>query len=169
MPGHDDHDLERGLRAQRPEARDEFVQNIAAAVRSRRQSSPRPRLGLSVALSLAILVSLVAFGGVGAASSALHSSAAAVRSAVGDGNGKGRDVEQGKPSHDQYHSKAFVCLPKHHKHHKHHKALAYVTRRVSDRSVPSLVSKGAIYPVPAGGCSSLNGQATDNTGVTPTG
>ena len=31
MPGHDD-DLERALRAQRPEARDEFVQNLAAAV-----------------------------------------------------------------------------------------------------------------------------------------
>ena len=151
MPGRDDHDLERALRAQRPEARDEVVQNIAAAVRSRRQSSPRPRLGLSFALSLGILVILVAFGGVGAASSALHSSAAAVRSAVGDGNGKSREVVQGNPSLDQYHSKVFICLA------MHHNAFAYVTRRVSDRSVPSLVSKGAIYPVPAGGCSSLNG------------
>jgi hypothetical protein len=43
------------------------------------------------------------------------------------------------------------------KHRKHHNALAYVARRVSARSVPSLVSKGAIYPVPARGCSSLNG------------
>ena len=139
MPGHDDHDhdLERELRAQGRETRDEFVQNIAAAVSSRRLSSPRPRFGLSFALSIAFLVSLVAFGGVGAASSALHSSAAAVRSAVGDGNGTGRDVEQGTPSHHQSHSKVFICLPKHR---KHHKALAYVTRRVSDRSVPSLVS-----------------------------
>lgn len=165
MPGHDDHnhDLERGLRAQRPEARDEFVQHVAAAVRSRRRSSARPRFGLAFAFSSAILVSLIAFGGVGAASNALHSSAAAVRSAVGDGNGKGRAVEQGKPSHDQYHGKVFVCLPKHVKHHthrKHHKALVYVTKRVSSRSVPSLVSKGAIYPVPAGGCSSLNGKST---------
>jgi hypothetical protein len=159
MPGHEDHDLERELRAQRPEARDEFVQHLAAALRSRRHSSPRPRFGLAFALSLAILVSLVALGGVGAASDALHSSAAAVRSAVGDGNGKGREVEQGKPSHDQSHSKVFICLPKHH---RHHKALAYVTRRVSDRSVPSLASRGAMYPVPAGGCSSLNGKATDN-------
>lgn len=160
MPGHDDHDLERGLRAQRPEARDEFVQQLAATVRSRRQSAPRPRFGLAFAFSLAILVSLVAFGGVGAASNALHSSAAAVRSAVGDSSGKGRDVEQGKPSHDQYHGKVFICVPKHvkyHTHRKHHKALVYVTLRVSNRSVPSLVSKGAVYPVPAGGCSSLNG------------
>jgi hypothetical protein len=120
----------------------------------RRHRSPRPRLGLAFAVSLALLVSLVAFGGVGAASSALHSSAAAVRSAVGDGNGKGRENEQGKASLDQYHSKVFICLAKHR---KHHNALAYVARRVSARSVPSLVSKGAIYPVPARGCSSLNG------------
>jgi hypothetical protein len=154
MPGRDDHDLERGLRAQRPEARDEFVQNLAAAVRSRRYRSPHRRFGLAFALSLGILVSLVAFGGVGAASSALHSSAAAVRSAVGDGNGRSRENEQGQPVHDQYHSKVFICLAKHR---KHHHALAYVTGRVSARSVPSLVSKGAIYPVPARGCSSLNG------------
>ena len=57
MPGYDDHDLERALRAQRPEARDEFVQNLAAAVRSRRHSAPRPRFGLAFALS-SILVSL---------------------------------------------------------------------------------------------------------------
>jgi hypothetical protein len=143
MPGHDDHDLERGLRAQRPEARDELVQNIAAAVGRRQQSPRRSRFGLAFALSLAILVSLVAFGGVGAASSALQSSSAAVRSAVGDGNGS--DAQQGNPSHVQYHSKVFVCLPD--------SALTYVARRVSARSVPPLVSKGAIYPVPAGGCS----------------
>jgi hypothetical protein len=164
MPGHEDHDLERELRAQRPEARDEFVQHIAAALHGRRHSSPRPRFGPAFALSLATLVSLVAFGGVGAASDALHSSAAAVRSAVG-GGGKGRDVGQGKPSHDQYHSKVFLCVPKH----KHHRTLTYVTRRVSNRAVPSLVSKGAIYPVPAGGCSSLNGEATDNTSATSNG
>ncbi len=150
MPGH--HDLERALRAQRPEARDEFVQNVAAAVHSRRHSAPRPRFGLAFALSLSILVSLFAFGGVGAASSALHSSAAAVRSAVGD-NGTGIDVAHGKPSDHQYHQTLFICLPKHHK----HEALRYVTRRVSEGSVPALASRGAVYPVPAGGCSSLNG------------
>jgi hypothetical protein len=152
MPGHDDHDLERALRAQRPEARDEFVQDLAAVVRSRRHSAPRPRFGLAFALSLSILASLFAFGGVGAASSALHSSAAAVRSAVDD-NGKGMDVQHGTPSDHQYHQKVFVCLPRHHE----HQALSYATRRVSEGSVPALVSRGAVYPVPAGGCSSLNG------------
>ena len=147
MPGHDDHDVERALRAQRPEARDEFVQDLAAAVRGRRHSAPRPRFGLAFALSLSILVSLFAFGGVGAASSALHSSAAAVRSAVGD-NGKGGVVERGTPSDRQYHHTVFICLPQ---------ALRYVTRRVSEGSVPALASRGAVYPVPSGGCSSLNG------------
>jgi hypothetical protein len=146
MPGHDDHDLERALRAQRPEARDEFVHNLAAAVRSRRHSAPRRRFGLAFALSLSIPVSLFAFGGVGAASSALHSSAAAVRSAVGDDNGTGSGVQHGTPSDHQYHHTVLICLPKHH-----------VTRRVSEGSVPALVSRGAVYPVPAGGCSSLNG------------
>ena len=149
MPGHDDHDLERALRAQRPEARDAFVQDLATAVRSRRHSAPRPRFGLAFALSLSILMSLFAFGGVGAASSALHSSAAAVRSAVGDDNGKGMGVAQGTPSDRQYHHTVFICL--------HPQALRYVTRRVSEGSVPALVSRGALYPVPAGGCSSLNG------------
>ena len=153
MPGHDDHDLERALRAQRPEARDEFVQNLAAAVRSRRHSAPRPRFGLAFALSLSILVSLLAFGGVGAASSALHSSAAAVRSAVGGDNGKGGGVDHGTPSDRQYHHTVFICLPTHH----NPQALRYVTRRVSEGSVPALASRGAVYPVPSGGCSSLNG------------
>ena len=62
-------------------------------------------------------------------------------------------------------------MPKHHKHHaKHHKhgvkTLKYVTKRVSARSVPSLVSKGAIYPVPAGGCSTLNGTPTGDSSDT---
>jgi hypothetical protein len=129
------------------------VQDLAVAVRSSRHSAPRPRFGLAFALSLSILVSLFAFGGVGAASSALHSSATAVRSAVGDDNGTGGGVEQGTPSDRQYHHTVFICLPTHHK----PQALRYVTRSVSEGSVPALASRGAVYPVPSGGCSSLNG------------
>ena len=104
------------------------------------------RFGLAFALSLSILVSLFAFGGVGAASSALHSSAAAVRSAVGDDNGKGRGVAQGTPSDRQYHHTVFICLPS-----ITPQALRYVTRRVSEGSVPALVSRGALIPCrPAG-------------------
>lgn len=114
MPGRDDHDLERRLREQRAEAREEFVQNAAADVRSRRLPSARPRLTLAFALSLALLVSLIAFGGVGAASSALHSSATAVRTAVGSDTHKPRGGKAHKttPAHSQYHAKATVCYPR---------------------------------------------------------
>ena len=152
MPGHDDHDLERALRAQRPEARDEFVQDLAAAVRSRRHSAPRPRFGLAFALSLSILMSLFAFGGVGAASSALHSSAAAVRSAVGDDNGKGMGVAQGTPSDRQYHHTVFICLPAS----QPSGAQIRHTARFGGLG-PGARLQGRDYPVPAGGCSSLNG------------
>ena len=75
MPGHDEHDLERRLREERPEARDEFVQSLAAEVRGRRSHpSARPRLTLAFALSLALLVSMIAFGAVGAAKDAVSSS-----------------------------------------------------------------------------------------------
>ena len=83
MPGHDDHDLERRLREQRPVARDEFVQGLAGKVRdSRSHPSARPRLTLAFALSLALLVSLVAFGGIGAAKNAVSASTSTIKSAI---------------------------------------------------------------------------------------
>ena len=119
MPGHDDHDLERRLREQRPVARDEFVEGLAAKTRSSRSHpSARPRLTLAFALSLALLVSLVAFGGVGAAKNAVSSSASSVRSAWGDNghkkhHGKGDDNDgNGSPAHHQYHGKVQICFPK---------------------------------------------------------
>ena len=113
MPDRDDHELERRLRDQRPEASDEFVQSVAARVRSSRHPSARPRLTLAFALSLALLVSLAAFGGVGAASNALHSSASAVKTAVGGDKNKPRGGKsKGTPAHSQYHGKVNVCYPK---------------------------------------------------------
>jgi hypothetical protein len=208
MPGHDDHDLERRLREQRPVARDEFVQGLAAKTRSSRSHpTPRPRLTLAFALSLALLVSLVAFGGVGAAKNAVSSSASSVRSAWGDNghkrhHGKGDDGN-GSPAHHQYHGKVEICFPKtkyvvtyHYvtvtktvykvkwhwvkrKHHGHWvkvkipvvityqkkvrervKTIVYRDKTVRQSEVPFLVSKGAVYPVPAGGCSTLDHPAT---------
>jgi hypothetical protein len=76
---------------------------------------------------------------------ASDSSTAAIRSAVGESTGK--QFQNGSPAafRKQYHSKVSICL-------QSGNALVYVTRNVSARSVPSLVSNGAIYPVPAGGC-----------------
>jgi hypothetical protein len=94
-----------------------------------------------------------ALGGdvVGALQQAHASSTAALRSAVGVS--VSRRVQNGgqEPFHKQYYGKVFICLPNVHE--DPGKAVVFVTRSVSDRSVPSLVSRGAIYPVPDGGCS----------------
>jgi hypothetical protein len=94
-----------------------------------------------------------ALGGdvVGALQQAHDSSTAALRSAVGESAGKRVQNGSKEPFHKQYYSKVFICLPNVHE--DPGKALVYVTRSVSDHSVPSLVSRGAIYPVPDGGCS----------------
>ena len=212
MAGHDDHDLERRLREQRPVARDEFVQGLAAETRSRSYPSARPRLTLAFALSLALLVSLVAFGGVGAAKTAFHSTTSSLSQAWGgrshDHKGDKGDKGDGSPAHHQYHSKVDICYPKtkyiitwktvtitktvwrwqwqsdskwqsekkwrHHGHKvkvpvtitftKHIRVKTPVTiyfdKRVPQSEVPFLVSKGAVYPVPAGGCDTLNTSST---------
>jgi hypothetical protein len=91
-----------------------------------------------------------ALGGdvVGALQQARDSSTAALRSAVGEPTRKhfqnGSSGSSAEPFRKQYGTNVFLCLPN---------VNVYVTRSVSARSVPSLVSKGAIYPVPPGGCS----------------
>ena len=58
-------DLERELRARRPEPRRELVDDIARMIRPVRGRSGRPvRLGVAVALSAAMLAVLGAFGGL---------------------------------------------------------------------------------------------------------
>ena len=47
MPGHDDHDLERRLREQRPVARDEFVEGLAAKTRPVVSSGDAPELAVA--------------------------------------------------------------------------------------------------------------------------
>jgi hypothetical protein len=85
-----------------------------------------------------------ALGGdvVGALGQASDSSTAALRSAVGRAPAKRFQSASQQPFHKQYGSSVLLCLPNVHD-----------VRSVSARSVPSLVSQGAIYPVPAGGCS----------------
>jgi hypothetical protein len=167
MPGHDEHNLERRLREERPEARDEFVQNLVAEVRGRRSHpSARPRLTLAFALSLALLVSMIAFGGVGAAKDAVSSSTDTVKQAFGDDEGEHHHHHHHhhrKPSDDQYHTKVLICVPER-KHHHHTRTIVYDTKRVPPSRVPHLVSKGAVYPVPTGGCSTLNHGASNNSG-----
>jgi hypothetical protein len=156
MPGHDDHDLERRLRDQRPVARDEFVQGLASKMRSGSHPTARPRLTLAFALSLALLVSLVAFGGVGAAKNAVSASTSSVRTAVGDDSGKSRGSKSDdeSPSHKQYHGQVKICYP-----HKQERSIIYKEKTISQSQIAHFVAKGAVYPVPAGGCSTLDHSA----------
>jgi hypothetical protein len=87
-----------------------------------------------------------ALGGdvVGALQQARDSSTAAVRSAVGEPSSKHIQSGSDVPFRKQYGSNVSICMPNAHD--------VSVTRSVSARSVPSLVSEGAIYPVPASGC-----------------
>ena len=117
----------------------------AAAIRSRRSDNSVSSLG---AVASKVSEAPTALGGdvLNALQQARDSSTAAIRSAVGESTAK--QLQNGSPAafRRQYHSKVFICL-------QSGNALVYVTRSVSARSVPSLVSTGAIYPVPAGGCS----------------
>ncbi len=113
MAEYDDHDLERRLREERAAPRDEFVENLAASVRERKpRASSRPRLMLAFALSSALLISLIVSGGVGAASSALHSSSSVVREAVSKQKPKSRGSKShSTPARSQYHGKVDICYP----------------------------------------------------------
>jgi hypothetical protein len=65
-------DLERELRARRPRPRAEFVEALAAEVRSRPAGHSRVgRIGLAFAISGLILVVVASFGGISYASSAV--------------------------------------------------------------------------------------------------
>jgi len=78
-------DLERELRAQRPEPRRELVDGIASKiVDERRQGASRgARLGVAVALSAGMLAALGAFGGLSyAANGVTHAVTAAVHAVV---------------------------------------------------------------------------------------
>jgi hypothetical protein len=185
MNGEHDRDLESRLRAERREARVEFVQDVSSRVQIRRSASAsgRPRISLALALSLALLVSAIAFGGVGAASNALHSSADSLKAVVNKKPGPSIEKHT-SPATKQYSPKVAICYPvwrwtikykwiekekwvwkKDGQGHKHRvkvtfpvkvrykvKTITYVVKRVSAKQVARLVAKGAIYPVPAGGC-----------------
>jgi len=144
------------------------------------RTAARPRAMFAVASSAGLFVALFAFGGVGVASSALRSSSSMVKAAVGDSpahNSRGGGSSSSQtPAKTQYHQKVFICRAKiryvytykwivvekwswksgRHVQRVRVKVVVYVPYRVSAKRVPALVAKGAVYPVPTGGCSSLN-------------
>jgi hypothetical protein len=78
---------------------------------------------------------------VGALQQAVDSSTAAIDSATGGTANAQSPSRSPAPADKQYHTKVSICMTQEH-----------LASRVSARSVPTLVSKGAIYPVPGSGC-----------------
>ena len=145
LPGQDDHNLERELRDECVEAREEST--LAEA-----------RWTLKVALSLLLVAGVVAFRGLGTVSKAMRvgvlgalkqgrdSSIAALRSAAGESSRKHLPNGSHEPFQEQCHSSVFMCLPNVCE--RHGQVVDHAISGVSAHSVPSLVSSGAIYPVP---------------------
>jgi hypothetical protein len=79
-------EIERELRAARPEARDEFVQALAQRTRVRRPVRLGWRVGLAGGLTAALLLAIASVGGTSTVSPVVHLGSL-MKSAVGNGNG----------------------------------------------------------------------------------
>jgi hypothetical protein len=88
-------ELERRLRSERPEPRRELLHGLSAQVRNASSKRRQRRLGLSVALTTALLASLTAFGGIGYAFSS--------------GTRAAKTSEQVTASQGQYGRKVDLC------------------------------------------------------------
>jgi len=75
--------LERELRSQRPEPRDELVRSIEGRIADSRPRTHRPfRLGLAAALTVGMLAALASFGGLGYAATGVTHAVKAATHAV---------------------------------------------------------------------------------------
>jgi hypothetical protein len=103
-----DNGLERELRSNRPEPRAEFLAAMVDRVGpGSRSTRPKLRLGFAAALTLGILISLAAFGGLGYASSAAKSIAhVATKLATPS---KPHDTQQFSSADAQYPKKITIC------------------------------------------------------------
>jgi hypothetical protein len=91
-------ELERKLRAERPEPRSEFVHALADHVLSRRyHASSRLRVVFAGAVTTAVVVSLSAFGGLGYAASAAKHAAGQAQAVVTAAHDNG----QNNSAHDE--------------------------------------------------------------------
>ena len=101
-------DLEARLRDERPQPSDELVRRLSsdAGLRDDRRS---PRLGLVIALSVAVVLAFALTGGIGYAASAAASGTSALKGLVvrNDDNGKA-NAKSGSAS-DQYGRKVLIC------------------------------------------------------------
>ena len=92
-------DLERELRANRPEPREDFVHRLATEVRGQRRSRSSVRLAFAGALTAVMLTAFAAVGGVGYAADATGQAVTAVVNAV---SSSGTASDPNSPADDQY-------------------------------------------------------------------
>jgi len=143
-------DIERRLRKERPQPRDEFVTMLAERVEGRtRRRTGRARFALVAAVTAAFAVALATTGGFAYAASAAKTVAVAakvvvaapvsvVRSETSDAKpdskpAPAKDGSGGKPDDDQYGHKKHVC----HKPGKDQETLV-----VTDNAVPAHLAHG---------------------------
>jgi hypothetical protein len=145
-----DSELERVLRRNRPQARDEFVQMLSNRVEreSRVRRGLRSRIAGVAVASAVMLAAVGAFGGIGYAANGVKDVVKVAKSVVvaakgedkksggnnkggGDNNGKGDDG--GKPDDKQYGHKKKIC---------HHPGVHQETIEVSDNAVPAHLAQG---------------------------
>jgi hypothetical protein len=145
-------ELERRLRAERPEPRSEFVHALTDHVMSRRyRRSARLRVVFAGAITAAAVVSLSAFGGLGYAASAAKHAAGQAEAIVtgathdeGQNGNSGKNAESGKnadsaqnesvsSAQGQYGKKVTIC---------HHTGSGTVTITISVNALPAHLAHG---------------------------
>ena len=93
--------LERELRRRRVEASDEFVASLAARVRPERRAARGLRVGVAVALTIAMLAALAPIGAASYAGSAALRVVSAASHALGP-TATARKSARNSPARDQY-------------------------------------------------------------------
>jgi hypothetical protein len=151
-------DLGRELRAARPQLRDEFVHSLARRIESA-NGRHRPlyvasRLSFAASITVLVLGTLIAFGGLGYAASGTRDAVKAVKHAVAPT--KARTVSN-SAAQDQYVGKVTIC------HHTHSAKNPFVTITISRAALPAHLAHGdTIGPCPTVGV--LGASATRTRG-----
>ena len=145
-------ELGRELRAARPELRDEFVRSLTRRVQADNgRQSPlylASRLSFAASITVLILGTLVAFGGLGYAASGTRDAVKAVKHAVAPT--KARTVSN-SAAQDQYVGKITIC-------HKGH------TIRISRSALPAHLAHGDTIGACPGGAGVAGANASASSG-----